>query len=86
MPSDLLPRPCLPRQIRPAPTRSTSTPDLSAPRCSSSETSWMAAQKELEAALHQCGTLGVTHWMWAVEADLIRVMIAQQRANEASTG
>ncbi len=42
-----------------------------------------AAQKELEAALHTCGTRGVTHWMWAVEADLIRVMVAQQRGNEA---
>jgi LuxR family maltose regulon positive regulatory protein len=38
------------------------------------------AQDHLESALRQCWTTGATPYMWAVEADLIQIMIARQQA------
>ena len=71
-------------RTRPAPT--TSTSPATCPREVFFERNQLAAaQKELEVALHQCRTLSLTHWMRAVEADLIRVMIAQQPPTKRST-
>ena len=42
-----------------------------------------SAQEQLEKASRRCWTVGAKQWMWVVEADLIEVMVAQQRADEA---
>jgi LuxR family maltose regulon positive regulatory protein len=41
------------------------------------------AQTELEAALQLCRSAGGSDWEWAAEADLVRLMIAQERPGEA---
>jgi LuxR family maltose regulon positive regulatory protein len=41
------------------------------------------AQGQLEAALSLLPSEETTHWTWAVEVDLVRVMIGQQRHHEA---
>jgi LuxR family maltose regulon positive regulatory protein len=41
------------------------------------------AQDQLEAALRLLPTEETTHWNWAVEVDVVRVMIGQQRHREA---
>ena len=42
-----------------------------------------AAQEHLESAQRHCWSTGAMHSMWAVEADLLRVMIARQQAAAA---
>ena len=41
------------------------------------------AQEQLETALQLCRSAGAAHWAWAVEVDLVRVMIAQERPGDA---
>ena len=42
-----------------------------------------AARDQLDTALHLCQSSEVSHWIWAVEIDLVRLLIAQQRPGEA---
>jgi LuxR family transcriptional regulator, maltose regulon positive regulatory protein len=41
------------------------------------------AQQQLEVALRLCRLHGAAHWVWAVEADMVRLMVAQGRPGEA---
>ena len=41
------------------------------------------AQAQLETALQLCRSAGAAHWAWAVEVDLVRVMIAEERPGDA---
>ncbi len=41
------------------------------------------AENELETSLRLCRSAGGAHWEWAAEADMVRLMIAQQRPGEA---
>jgi LuxR family maltose regulon positive regulatory protein len=41
------------------------------------------AHTELEATLQLCRSAGGSDWEWAAEADLVRIMIAEQRPREA---
>jgi LuxR family transcriptional regulator, maltose regulon positive regulatory protein len=41
------------------------------------------AQAHLESARRLCRTVGGTHWEWAVEVDLVRLLIAKQRPGDA---
>ncbi len=41
------------------------------------------AQEQLEIALQLCRSAGAAHWVWAVEVDLVRVMIAEERPGDA---
>src|ERR1700755_1683574 len=42
-----------------------------------------AAQDQMEGALRHCWSIGATPYMWMVETDLVRVMIARQQSPEA---
>jgi LuxR family maltose regulon positive regulatory protein len=42
-----------------------------------------AAREQLDSALHLCQSTEVSHWIWAVEIDLARLLVAQQRPGEA---
>jgi LuxR family transcriptional regulator, maltose regulon positive regulatory protein len=41
------------------------------------------AEAHLESARRLCRTAGGTHWEWAVEVDLVRLLIAKQRPGDA---
>jgi LuxR family transcriptional regulator, maltose regulon positive regulatory protein len=44
-----------------------------------------AAEAELEAARRLCRSAGGTDWEWAIEVDLVRLLIARQRPGDALT-